>query len=112
MKQVFFVVSFLLTMALQAQQINTPSEIASVDVEFNEDKGPDKEKSSELRQVKLELEAVKKENKRLQMVMAKHRNCIKENHSNHSEVVGLNAGKAGRQPKKGKSNQNTLPPPL
>lgn len=111
MKQVLLVVSILLIMTLQAQQ--TGHFIAEVAIaEVPQIKEQSKEKLNKFEQIKLELAVLKKENQRLKIALLKHRNCIKGNHDNLNEATELNVVKTERRHKKGKSNQNTLPPPL
>ena len=110
MKNILFVLLLLLTVLVQAQQTTAIAEVAQVEDQMLIEEKSHKE--TKLRQIERELEAVKKENLRLKMLVDKHRQCIKGDHTNHSEIVGLDEDKARRRTVKRKSNQNNLPPPL
>lgn len=110
MKKILFVLLTVLTISVQAQQTVAVSEVDQVDEQMLA-KQPTHE-LTKLQQVELELEALKKENLHLKMLVEKHHQCNKGDQKNHSEIVGLNAEKARGRTIKRKSNQNNLPPPL
>ena len=106
MKKVILIVLLLLPLVSQSQQLTATTQVEQVaHAQLDQPK-----EISKYHQIVQELELLKKENAGLKKLMHDHLHCLSDE-SYQKKIAGLDASKV-RRPKKGKSNQNTLPPPL